>query len=339
MFDIYFEDKYGSLYERGPDEVFDKFILKNEYGCITNKFIKRVIPKQIEESSELYYDIVTPYGYGGPIIESLRSQEEKNKLIESYETEFKKYARDNNIIAEFVRFHPIAKNSEDFDSVYEIRANRTTFGTDLSQEDPISYDFSPSARKKIRKILKKHRISYEYDEHPKDLSDFKKIYYSTMERKFATDEYYFDDKYFNNLIKFFPDNLVTVKIFLNHEDEDKLIGMGLYFKYGKLLHTHLSGTLTEFIKISPAYILKQALVEYGLDNGYELIHYGGGKTSAEDDSLKEFKQRFGQHTQFVFSTGTRIWNSKKYNEYCETTGNVEETDFFPAYRKSNKEHS
>ena len=151
------------------------------------------------------------------------------------------------------------------------------------------------------------------------------------------DEYYFDDEYFNKLIEYFPDNLVTVKIFLDSNEKSELIGMGLYFRYGKYLHTHLSGTLTEFLKFSPAYILKQAFLEYGKENGYSIIHYGGGKTSSTEDSLREFKERFGQRTQFNFCLGTKIWNQEKYDEFCTVMGTTKENDFFPAYRKKNRE--
>ena len=337
MLDIYFEDNYGRLYEKKPSEIFEKFVLKNEYGCVTNKFIKRIIPIQLNDSQDKFYDIITPYGYGGPIIESLNSPSYKEKLIESYNKAFRNYADDNNIVSEFVRFHPIVRNAEDFNSIYQIKVDRTTFGTDLTQNDPIAYDFSNSAKKKINKLLKKYPIHYVYDEHPKNLNDFKKIYYSTMDRKSAMAEYYFDDEYFNKLIEYFPDNLVTVKIFLDSNEKSELIGMGLYFRYGKYLHTHLSGTLTEFLKFSPAYILKQAFLEYGKENGYSIIHYGGGKTSSTEDSLREFKERFGQRTQFNFCLGTKIWNQEKYDEFCTVMGTTKENDFFPAYRKKNRE--
>ncbi|HJE79559.1 MAG TPA: hypothetical protein K8V28_02790, partial [Enterococcus gallinarum] len=144
MLDIYFEDNYGRLYEKKPSEIFEKFVLKNEYGCVTNKFIKRIIPIQLNDSQDKFYDIITPYGYGGPIIESLNSPSYKEKLIESYNKAFRNYADDNNIVSEFVRFHPIVRNAEDFNSIYQIKVDRTTFGTDLTQNDPIAYDFSNS---------------------------------------------------------------------------------------------------------------------------------------------------------------------------------------------------
>ncbi|WP_379945969.1 GNAT family N-acetyltransferase [Enterococcus devriesei] len=280
---------------------------------------------------KVWYDIATPYGYGGPLIENLTNQSNKGELVSAYEQAFQEYTKKNDIVSEFIRFHPIIKNAEDFKTVYELKVDRKTFGTDLTNVDPFLHDFSKSARKEIRKLTKNYPLYFEYDEHPKHLEDFIEIYYSTMSRNVASDEYYFDDDYFCRIIRYFPDNLITVKVFL----EEKLIGMGLYFRYGNYLHAHLSGTLNEYLKYSPAYILKQAFVEYGVSHGYKLIHYGGGKTSAVDDSLAKFKQKFGRSTTFNFITGKRIWNDKIYKKLNEFVGIEELGDFFPAYRQPN----
>lgn len=66
MIDIYFTENYGKLYEdieKGTNEVFE---YRSELGFIRHMFIKREIPIKI--NGETYYDLVTPYGYGGPLI-------------------------------------------------------------------------------------------------------------------------------------------------------------------------------------------------------------------------------------------------------------------------------
>lgn len=326
--DIYFEEKYGRLYENNSDSELISFNFESEEGQILYNFLKRKIPISIRE--ETYYDLISPYGYGGPVILKLKNEQEKKKLISDYEDRFEEFCKRENIVSEFVRFHPILNNAIDFKSIYDIEYDRKTFGTNLLNDNPYLNDFSKSARKKIKKILKDFELGFSVEENVEDLSDFKEIYYSTMNRKDASEEYYFDDNYFKKILNYFPNNLLIVRVFL----EDKIIGMGLYFKYGKFIHTHLSGTLTEYLKYSPAYILKYALVEYGIENNFGLIHYGGGKTSQEDDSLKEFKQRFGVKTQFDFYTGKKEWNSRIYNELCATKESVGNLNYFPLYRSN-----
>ncbi|MEB7389001.1 GNAT family N-acetyltransferase [Aerococcus viridans] len=328
MIDIYFKDEYGELYEKLPTQEFIKFKYEDEIGVITNRFLKRKIPENILDSIEEYFDLITPYGYGGPVIERINIPEKKEELLKRYEKSFKKYAIENNIVSEFVRFHPIVRNAHDFQDIYEISFNRKTVGTNLNYDDPFTSEFSKSAKKLIRKILKDNNITFEIIEEPSSLKDFEKIYYSTMDRNEANDSYFFSENYFNDMIEKLSKNIVVVKVYF----KNTLIAMNINFKYHNVLHTHLSGTLSEYIEFSPAYLLKFALVQFGKKNGFELIHYGGGKTSSEEDSLLSFKKKFGKNTTFDFHVGKKIWQEPLYHKLCKMTGNSYNSSYFPAYR-------
>ena len=328
MQDIYFNENYGKLYEKiekGKSEIF-KF--ENEDGAISNQFIIREIPEKIDGIT--YYDIITPYGYGGPIIERVNG--DKKKLLEEYEKSFSKYCENNNIVSDFVRFHPIINNAEDFKDIYEVCYIRNTLGTNLKiSDDPISDEFSKSCRKTIRQVLKKG-ITFNVIEDVKDFEEFKRIYYLNMDRKKATDYYYFNDEYFNLMDKYFHKNLIQMQAIYNN----KVIAEGLYFVYNKTIHAHLSGTDTEYLYLSPAYILKYGTAIWGKQHGYELIHYGGGTSNSEDDPLYIFKKKFSQNTEFKFYIGKKIWNSKIYDELCQKSDIKICDDFFPAYRKDRR---
>lgn len=321
--DIYFEPDYGSLYLQ-PKEKIVEFKVENEFGLITNLFILRPINIETEDVNR-YFDIVTPYGYGGPII---HYTSDKKKLIDSYNKTFTEFTKNNNIVAEFIRFHPLIQNAIDFKDCYDIIYDRKTVGTNLTYDDVISTEFSKHKRKDIKKLLKNPDIRYEIDENPNSLDDFIEIYYSTMDRDDADQYYYFNKKYFEQLRIKFPDNLTTCKVYL----KDKLIAMGVYFRYGKFLHAHLSGSLSEFLEISPAYLLKYAMAIYGHEKGYEVIHYGGGSSRDENNGLFKFKKDFGKNTEFDFYMAKKIWNNEIYNSLCDVVGADINSDFFPAYR-------
>ena len=68
-----------------------EFILENEFGKITNLFLIREVPEKV--NGKTYYDIVTPYGYGGPVI---RECNNKEQLLKSYEEEFSKFCKENS---------------------------------------------------------------------------------------------------------------------------------------------------------------------------------------------------------------------------------------------------
>lgn len=323
--DIYFEPGYAKLYETETDKAVE-YRFECEYGVITNLFIKREINISLSDGIQ-YYDIITPYGYGGPVI---HNASDKNKLIERYMEDFQTYTVRERIVSEFVRFHPIIGNGLDFKDAYQSIYDRKTVGTNLTYDDVIATEFSKHKRKDIRRILKNPAIHYEIDEHPESLDDFIEVYYSTMDRDKADDYYYFGREYFQKLLDTFPNNITTGKVYL----ENKLIAMGLYFRYGEFLHAHLSGTLSDYIDYSPAYILKYALALYGHEKGYKVIHYGGGSSSSPENSLYKFKRDFGKNTEFDFYIAKKIWNEGVYNKMCEAAGANIGSAFFPAYRSN-----
>lgn len=327
MNDIYFNENYGKLYEKNEHGIARIFKCETSNGTIINQFIKREIPLKID--NQIYYDIVTPYGYGGPYIEKCTN---KTKLLEDYETAFKTYCQENNIVAEFVRFHPIEKNYEDFKEIYHATFNRYTLATNLKDyDDPISSEFSKSCRKTIRHVLS-NGITFKMLENPDDLSEFIKIYYLNMNRKEADDYYFFDKEYFNNILKYFKKNIVLAQAIY----QDKIIASGLYFISHKTIHAHLSGTDTEYLSLSPAYILKYGTALWGKEHGYNYIHYGGGTSTSLEDPLYMFKSKFAKNTKFEFWIGKKIWNEEIYNKLCSLKNISINEEFFPAYRKDGK---
>lgn len=330
MVDIYFEPNYGKLYENIENGKSIVYTFEHEYGKIQHMFIKREIPYLVNDNK--YFDIVTPYGYGGPIF--LEKTEEKiQELVNLFEDNFEEYCIKNNIVSEFVRFHPVLENHQYYEAMYDIIPIRKTVGTNLEIfEDPFQKEFSKSCRKNTRRALR-NGVSYNITEKPDDIKNFLEIYYSTMNRNSAQDFYYFDESYFEKTLKFFKNNILLVEAMY----KEKTIAMGFYFVYGDYIHTHLSGTLSKYMKLSPAYVLRYALTQWGKERGYTMIHHGGGTTNDPDDSLYKFKKQFGVHTDFQFYIGKRIWNHDVYNELCKkrnVTGNVE---FFPAYRYETSE--
>lgn len=324
--DIYFKKEYGEISKYIEIGEVEEYSLQREYGEIRSIFIKRKIPCRVD--GEQYYDIVTPYGYGGPYICHCR-EENKEKLIKEYETYFGEFCEYQKIVSEFVRFHPIINNGVDFQKIYDSECIRQTIGTNLKDyDDPITEEFSKSCRKRIRRALR-DGISYRIKQSPNDISIFKNVYYSTMNRNNASDYYYFSDEYFDECLKYFKNNIILVEAIY----EEKTIAAGLYFIWDKTIHIHLSGTLSEYLQLSPAYILRYAVTLWGKENGYELIHHGGGRSNSEEDSLYQFKKQFGEKTSFDFYVGKKIWNKRAYKQLCETMNVDKNEEFFPAYRK------
>lgn len=104
MRDLYFDEKYGRLYEKIENGTCELFHFRHPLGSIRHMFIKRRIPLKVNGNT--YFDIVTPYSYGGPLIEDCTS-EGKEELVKEFMQEFQAYCTEHRIISEFIRFQPV----------------------------------------------------------------------------------------------------------------------------------------------------------------------------------------------------------------------------------------
>lgn len=329
--DIYFDPRLGEIYAKTQEGQFREFTYESPEGIIRHQFILRPIllpelgTNAVNEAA--CFDISTPYGYGGPMIMELKEGCQE-KLLQGFADRFADYCRQEHIISEFIRFHPIANNAKDFASIYDVSLFNQTVGIDLERfEDPVKSEFSKSARKSIRRCVREG-LTYEVIEHPDTLQDFADIYYETLDRNKAEERYYFCRAYFDDFVKTMPENILTCKVYLG----EKVIAMGFYFHSEDILHAHLSGTLTDYLHLSPAYLLRYALVTWGKAHGYKLIHTGGGRTGDPQDNLYRFKQKFGRNTEFEFYLGRKIWNQKRYDELVAMTG-TRQSHYFPQFRR------
>lgn len=330
MKDIFFEKDYGKLYEKIEGGRCEVFKFTHDFGSVYHQFIKKEIP--IKLSDITYYDLVTPYGYGGPSMTDV-AEGKKDELAALFQKAFQDYCLEKRIVSESVRFHPVFSNAQDFQSTYEIVHRRNTTGTNLEiYEDPVQSEFSKTCRRNIRKALKRG-VSFSITINPPDLKDFKNIYYSTMDRNKAADIYYFDDEYFSDCLRRFGQNILLTEVIF----EDKVIGMGMNFFYNDLIHTHLSGTLKDYHHLSPAYVLQYALAIWGKENSMSLIHDGGGRTRDPEDGLFLFKKHFGKNTEFEYYFGYKIWNESVYEALCDKVKISPDVEGFPAYRQKKLE--
>ncbi|ALS77919.1 peptidoglycan bridge formation glycyltransferase FemA/FemB family protein [Planococcus sp. ANT_H30] len=325
MNDIYFEPNYGRLYEKIEQGTCEVFEFHHDLGTVNHMFIKRAVPISINE--EPYFDITTPYGYGGPRITKCE-EVHKRELVQAFQLAFKAYCQKENIVCEFVRFHPLFTNAQDFESCYDLTFRRYTTGTNLKDhDDPVKSEFSKSKQKSIQKALQAG-VEYRVTVNPPDLEEFKRLYYSTMKRKDADAVYYFNDAYFSKLLDTLGEHIVLVEVLY----EEKVIAVGLNLIHEKFIHIHLSGTLKEYQHLSSAFIMRYALVKWGKENGMELTHEGGGVTGNADDPLYLFKKQFGKNTEFKYYISNKIWNQKIYDLLCTTAWVDKESTSFPAYR-------
>ncbi len=330
MTDIYFSEAYGKLYETVQHGKLERFEYEDGNGKILHQFIRRPIDVDLGDGKN-YFDLITPYGYGGPVVLNCFG-EDRAALTEGFGRAFTDYCRQNHIVSEYITFHPVEKNAGDFEGLYHPVFTRKTLGTTLTWSNPVMEEFSGDTRRKTNKFMRKG-VDYRIIRNPENLEQFIDIYYDTMDHNAASGFYYFDRAYFAQLLAAMSEDLVMVEALY----ENKVIAaeIGMLNPDGGTIHRHLAGTLSEFRSLSPQYVMCYGLTVWGKENGYTLIHSGGGLSPEEDDPLFQFKRKFSQKTEFELYTAKKIWNAEVYSRICDAKGiDKEKVLFFPAYRAS-----
>ena len=326
MLDVYFDAGYGKLCElvdRGSCEIFE---LNTQHGTVKNMFIKRPVPYTVNDVQ--YFDIVTPYGYGGPIVLQANDRE---KLLQEYLEAFAKYCEENRIICEFVRYHPIYRNYKDFESVYQTEYSRHTVGTNLKDyDDIVQSEFSKTARREVRKA-ESAGVTCTINLHPDNLDVFRKLYEETLERNHAGSMYYFPEEYYKMLTTTLRNSVLEIQA----QYEGETVASEIYFITQKLMHAHLLGSNQKLLDVGGGVILEATAAKWGKEHGYEYIHHGGGRSSSDDDPLYKYKKKFGKNTEFDFYIGKKIWNQEIYDHLVairEAEGEITNSEYFPKYR-------
>lgn len=317
-----FNKKYGKLFESHEQAKVETFYFENKNGKMVNVFLKREIPHEL--GSDALYDIFTPYGFGGPVV---LEASDKEKLIKEYQEAFSDYCCKENIISEFIRFHPIGNDDV-----------RKAFDGDVEHVGPqVIRDLSKALNENISKrILKQYRansrkgMTVVYDQTGKYVDEFLEIYYATMNRNNAEDYYYFDRDFFYTLNEEMKGHYTYTYILL----DGVVISGGLILFDDDYAYGFLGGTKESYYNFSPN--LNLLIEEIKWLNEKKISYYllGGGHKG--EDGIYHFKKKFAKDSHYQYYVGKKIYNSQIYKaltkERFKDHSDLSNSSFFPAYR-------
>ncbi len=103
--DIYYTPEYYKVYEIYGDGKALCFVYHYGSNLALYPFFLNRINNLGYDLNESYYHIEGAYGYNGVI-----SSSNDPDFIKNFYEDFNKYCKENNIIAEFTRFHPLFEN-------------------------------------------------------------------------------------------------------------------------------------------------------------------------------------------------------------------------------------
>lgn len=321
-YDVYWLSGYVKAFQIHGDGEPILFYYKDDNCCGINVVMKRDISKDshfkelIEENT--WFDFVTPYGYGGWIIAGKKTE----ILFSSYED----WCRRNNVVSEFVRYHPVMNNTKKTYGFYENLALGNTIAMDLSSPEVIWSNFTSKNRNMVRKAQKAGIVIYN-GRYPEIYEKFRAIYNDTMDKDDADTYYYFGEDFYKSILS----DLSTEAQVFYAEKKGVVIAASIMLAANGYLSYHLSGSLREYQRLAPTNLLLYQAALWGHANGCHTLHLGGGVGSHED-SLFKFKKAFYRGEPCRFHVGRKIYIEHKYEELVKMRTDLEDTVFFPAYR-------
>ncbi len=321
--DIYFLPEWANSYEEREQGKTMLFEFRHELGHIYYQFIKKAIPQSITE--ETYYDTITPYGFNGPIVLKCQT-DKKEELVRLFNEAFSEYCLENNIVAEYIRFSPWLKNHLDFQSIYTLKHNGSTFYTDLTKEDFFVNEYDANRRNKIRKTLKAG-VRIEYDYTGETIPEFNRIYQMTAERNGMEDRYIFDNDFLKKTFRALSENHFIV----NAIYEGICISSTINIHYGNYVHGHLAANDPKYFSLGGSSLIYYATAQWGVEHGKTHLHYGGATTQG----LISFKKSFTRNGELDFYIGKKVRIKELYDALVTKKmkdGLISDPSFFPLYR-------
>jgi len=322
-YDVNYLNKYAKAFAENGEGYPLLIYFENDTAKAMNVVMKRDIAEceyfKNTIEPEKWFDLSTPYGYGGFWIEG--------KNFKTLDEEYEKYCKDNGFITEFVRFHLFGEYRDIFSGTVESHTNNVVRSLDLDIDDML-IDFEHKVRKNLKKA-KKAGLKIEIDESGERIEEFLDIYYGTMDRNDAKFNFFFPESFFMTINEMI-DNFVYVHVIY----EDKVISTELVLFGNENCYSFLGGTKSDYFDLRPNDFLKFEIIKWAKNKGLKRFILGGGY--GEDDGIFRYKKSFAPNGIRKFYIGKRILNLDKYNELMDIRNKEinfdQHTKYFPQYR-------
>lgn len=265
-----------------------------------------------------YFDIISPYGYGGFLLDG-------DDYIDVFKT-FEEYCKLNNIISSTTRLNLLG-SKEQFNYWPKFSPfNNVVRSLDL-HSDQLIKDFNYNFRKNLKSSLNKNlRLVIDTDKN--SYMDFIKIYNATMDRTKAQKNYYFSSEFFETLNQM-TDNVVYFNVYF----EDKLISSELILYGSKYCYSFLGGTDRNYFNLHPNHFLKYQVMLWAKSIGLSFYILGGG---LGEDGIYSYKKDMAPNGIVPFYISSKIMDKEKYNFLLHLASQIRsheaKVNFFPEYR-------
>lgn len=295
------------FYEDGEDRAVNVIFRRDV--ALDKKLAGKVEPGR-------YFDLITPYGYGG----FWGNVSDWDKLNEIYTT----YCMNNHYICEFVRFELFNDYYRHYNGDVETRTHNIVRSLEIPS-DEMWMDFKQKVRKNIKRA-NTYNLDIIIEPTDDHLEDFLRIYYSTMDRTNAENEYYFSRRFYENINEMQSNVMYFYVVY-----EGKIVSAELVVYGSQNAYSFLGGTDKEYFDVRPNDFLKYEIIKWARGKGLKNFVLGGGYGA--DDGIFQYKLCFAPHGKCDFYIGRKIFDKVSYDKLVGLRiSEVLNENYFPLYR-------
>ncbi len=304
MDNVQFDQAYEQLVETAVGDCA-AYEFRNRLGTVRSVFLKREIPATFDD--ETYYELATPFTYGGPVI--LSCQEGRRwELAAAFTRAFRVYCLQHNIVSEKIRFHPVLGNAADFAGCYDMEWIGETTAIDLRVKNPVCDEFTAQCKKRLFKALE-NGVDSHVSVGSGNAGHFAELYRSIAIHHPSLKDGLNKHQLAKCIDKLSGDFVVTEALY-----KDRTIAVSLSRLSSGVLQPELSAVLPGFAHLSPEAVLQYGLTCWGKKRGADFIHLG--ENAFTDNDSVTYNEQSSRSKRFNFWTGRKIWNREAYDKLC-----------------------
>jgi hypothetical protein len=333
QYDFYHLPSYHALAEERGEGRAQLFVYAEGQYLIAIPLLLRPIDPvpRLARIGEEWWDATSVYGYAGPIASHAYVPA---SVLRNFRAALHENLQECHIVTAFSRLHPIIPQHGLLSCLGECENIGKTVSIDLSLPvDAQRAQYRRSYKNTINRLIRLD-VTCIHDQNRIYLDDFIDIYYETMRRVHAHDDYFFDHVYFRKLTSILESHVHLFVCLL----ENKVICGGLFTLCDSIVQYHLGGTLTEFLELSPMKLLIDTVRLWANECGAHVFHLGGG-VGSQADSLFHFKVGFSDRNH-EFAIWRWVLLPDIYEQLCKEKAQWNERNglrpvsskYFPAYR-------
>jgi Acetyltransferase (GNAT) domain len=324
--EVWAHPEYVSLFGRPGERAICVAMEDSSGGVLFPLLLRPLEAEPWAKDGDDWYDLASPYGFGGPFGWGTPD-------VTAFWNHFDQWANALGVVSLFTRLPLFEDQSIPFMGDVVMKGPSVVIPLEGGEASILKH-YERSVRTVLRHS-ERNGVSVVVDPHGDRLDEFLAVYYSTMERRNASPDYYFPRALFTGLREHLPEHVV----FFHALHENQVVSTELQLISETHTYAFLGGTIAKGLSLRANSVLRHRTNVWGSEHGKSHMVFGGGHR--ENDSLFSYKKRFAPQSLMMFRVGIRVFNPDQYMRLIElrrvwAVGQgqpwVPIKGFFPAYR-------